>query len=719
MSNREQSGRQHETRRRAPRERSSGPRQGLAPTGTPAAHGLVLALLAAATFATFAGAIANDWLLYDDPQYVTANPHVNTGLTLDGMRWFLVHPHAGNWHPLTSWSHMLDVQLFGLAPAGPHAMNLVLHALNAVLLVWVLFRLTGAWWRSTAVAALFALHPLRVESVAWVAERKDLLSGLFFLLTLAAYRHWVDRPSRSRYAILVLAFGLGLMSKPMLVTLPFVLLLLDVWPLGRLQRTMRAPEASTVRAPERSLAGLVAEKWPLFVVAACSAVVTFAVQRGAGAVASTSMIPWARRLPNALLSVWVYIGNLVWPVGLSVFYPYPRMVIVAGAAFAGLATVAVTAVALRRAPARPYFAVGWLWYLAMLLPVLGIVQVGGQAHADRYTYLPTIGLLVVLVWWVGDAVRNRPALVRIAAGATVVALVALALATVRQVAVWRNTYTLFTHALAVTHDNPTAHNYVGYALYQAGKPAEAAPHFAETLRLSPDYPEARNFLAASLGAAGRYDEAAAEFRALLAQHETADLHFNLGMTYELAGHHDRAVSEWEAALRLDPQHAPSRAKLAGAPSPAPAAARATPTSGPPGPSAIETARAAAVTAVEGARIDDAIRDYEAILRLDANDLDALNNLAWIRATHADPAHRNGKEAVRLAERARDHAPEPAAVLYSTLAASYAEAGRYPEAVAAGQLAVDLARRANSSAEAERYAQQLALYRAGRPFHFTR
>jgi len=689
------------------------------PAVTPAVQGLVLALLAVATLVTFSGVLANGWLLYDDPQYVTANPHVNEGFTLEGMRWFLTHPHAGNWHPLTSWSHMLDVQLFGLGPAGPHAMNLALHALNAVLLAWVLFRLTGAWWRSAAVAALFALHPLRVESVAWVAERKDLLSGLFFLATLAAYRHWLDRPGRARYALLVVVFVLGLLSKPMLVTLPFVLVLLDVWPLGRLAGIPRASEASPVRAPARSLAGLVAEKWPLFAIAAGSAIVTFAVQRGAGAVATTATLPWTRRLPNALLSVWVYVGNLAWPAGLSVFYPYPRAAHVAAAAIAGLATVAVTAVVLRRAAARPYLAVGWLWYLGMLLPVLGIVQVGGQAHADRYTYLPTIGLLVALVWWVGDAVRNRPVLARAAAGASLVALVALAIATARQVPVWRDTYTLFTHALVVTRDNPTAHNYVGSALYLAGKPAEAAPHFAETLRLAPDYPEARNFLAASLGGAGRYDEAAAEFRTLLARHETADLHFNLGMTYELAGHHDRAVSEWEAALRLDPQHAAARARLAGAPAPSTAAAGATGTPAPPPPSAIETARAAAVGAMGQARVDDAIREYEAILRLDADDLDALNNIAWIRATHADPAHRNGAEAVRLAERARDHSPEPVAVLYSTLAVSYAEAGRYADAVRAGERAVDLARRANSSAEAERYAQQLALYRAGRPFHFAR
>src|SRR5258708_2414626 len=274
---------------------------------------LVLAALAVVTLVTFAGVLGNGWLLYDDPQYVTANPHVNRGLTLDGMRWFLVHPHAGNWHPLTSWSHMLDVQLFGLAPVGPHAVNLVLHALNAALLVWVLFRLTGAWWRSAAVGALFALHPLRVESVAWVAERKDLLSGLFFLLTLAAYRHWLDRPGPLRYAILLIAFVLGLMSTPMLVTLPFVLVLLAVWPFGRLAR---------------------------------------------------------------------------------------------------LATVAVTVIVWRRAAARRYLAVGWLWYLGTLLPVLGVVQVGGQAHADRYTYIPTIGLLVALTWWVADAVRNRPSLAR-------------------------------------------------------------------------------------------------------------------------------------------------------------------------------------------------------------------------------------------------------------------------------------------------------------------
>jgi len=329
------------------------------PGTSPEVRLIVLALLAGATLVTFAGVLGNQWLYYDDPHYVTDNPHVNRGWTFDGMRWFLTHPHAANWHPLTSWSHMLDVQLFGLAPAGHHATSLLLHVLNAVLAVVVLRRLTGAWWRSVLVGALFALHPLRVESVAWVSERKDVLSGLCFWLTLECYRRWAARPSAARYALVALALALGLMAKPMLVTMPFVLVLVDVWPLGRLPGVPRAPGASPVRAPARPLGGLIAEKWPLIALAAASAVVTFFVQRQAGAVASTVLLPLGRRLPNAFLSWWRYVGKSIWPSDLCVFYPFPLQIDAAAVVLAVVGLVAVSVVVVRLAKTRPYLPIGW------------------------------------------------------------------------------------------------------------------------------------------------------------------------------------------------------------------------------------------------------------------------------------------------------------------------------------------------------------------------
>jgi hypothetical protein len=629
----------------APRETPAAP-----PPRGRAGRWLVLALLAAATFAAFAGVLRNGWILLDDPLYVYENPHVAPGLTLEGVRWFLHQPHGGNWHPLTSCSHMLDVQLFGLQPAGDHAVSLALHILNALLLVIVLHRLTGAWWRSVLVAGFFALHPLRVESVAWIAERKDVLSGFFFLLTLEAYRRWAARPAPWRYALVVVVFALGLMSKPMLVTLPFVLVLLDVWPLGRLAglpgrpRPQAEPHSAATVAPgaapparARPLAGLIGEKWPLLALAAASAVVTFIVQRKGGAVAPLELIPLGRRLANALISYWRYVGQTLWPRDLTIFYPYDRTVSIAAAALAVAGLVAVTVVVLSLARKRPYLAVGWLWYVGMLIPVIGLVQVGGQAHADRYTYLPVIGLLVAMVWGFSDLVASsRPA--RIAAGiAATIMLAGLALATTHQVALWQDTRTLFTHALAVTRDNLVgarmAHQHLGKALLQSGELRLAIPHLEESLGLAPGY---------------------------------------------------------EDSLRrvLDSN-----------------------------PDDLETRRLLAATLAREDRVEDGIREYGEILRRSPDDLDALNNVAWIRATHEQASHRNGAEAVRLAERACKQSPQPVAVLYSTLAAAYAEAGRFPEAVRACERAIELAQAAHEGEETRRYAGQLARYRSGRPFHF--
>ena len=676
-----------------------------------------LALLAAVTCAAFAGVLRNGWVSFDDPRYVYENLHVIRGLRLDGLSWFLVHPHGENWHPLTSWSHLLDVQLFGLAPAGHHAVSVLLHALNAVLLVIVLHRMTGAWWRSLLVGALFALHPLRVESVAWVSERKDVLSGLFFLLTLEAYRRWTVRPGRARYAALVAAFALGLMSKPMLVTLPFVLVLLDVWPLGRLRGLPRNP---ATRAPVRPLPGLVAEKWPLFALSVLSAVVTFFVQRQGGAVVSVERLTLVHRIFNALVSYWRYVEKTLWPHDLAVIYPFGHGSESLAAAVAAAGLLAVTAVFLRQARRRPYLVVGWLWYLGMLVPVIGLIQVGSQAFADRYTYLPTIGLLVVPVWFVGELVASSRAGRVVATSASALALTGLALAAMRQVPFWKDTRTLFEHALAVTGDNPVAHEKLGEALLQEGKIQLAVERLEKALSLQPTFPDAHINLGIALGLLGRYEEAVAHFRSGLASHETAEAHHNLAFTLAKMGRLDEAIPEYEAALRLEPTKYLSLVQLGAAlgvkgrfAESAEFLRRALELN----PADEGTRRVLAATLVRAGRLVDALRAYGGILRRNPDDLDALNNVAWIRATCADAGLRDGAEAVRLAERARDKSPEPRAVLYGTLAAGYAEVGRFPEAVQAGGRAVALAKNAGAAEEASRYASQLARYRAGKPFHF--
>ncbi len=596
-----------------------------------------LILLAAVVCVVFAGVPRNGWVSLDDPAYVTENPKVNAGLSVAGLRWALTRPHGANWHPLTSLSHMLDVTLFGLEPAGHHAVSLLLHVLNAVLLALVLFRLSGAWWRSLLVAALFALHPLRVESVAWVSERKDVLSGLFFVLTLGTYGDWARRPTLRRWAAVVASLGLGLLAKPMLVTVPFVLVLVDVWPLGRWRAVARRP-VTPGGAPARSLGGLLLEKWPLLLLAAAAAVITVIVQNQAGATANMDLLTWDRRICNALISCWRYAGKSLWPAGLCVFYPYGRDVGVGAALLSAVALAAATALALWQLRRRPWLAVGWFWYLGMLVPVLGLVQVGGQAYADRYTYLPTVGLAVIVVWTVGEVAGRSRAAGAVAAAAALAGLTALGVATARQVGVWRDTSTLFTQQLAVTGDHLVsarmAHLYLGHDLLDAGRLDLARPQLEQAVGVP----------------VGR-----------------------------------------EAQLRDS-----LRAR----------------------PNDVEAHRALAVLLAREDRVEEAVGEYHWILQRDAGDLDALVNTAWIRATHTEAGHRDGAEAVRLAERAVTLSPEPLAVLQSTLAAAYAEAGRFAEACRAGEAAVRLARGAGERLAAARYARQLARYRHGRAYHFA-
>lgn len=717
---------------------------------------LVLALLAAVTFAVFAGALGADWLQFDDPMYVRDNEHVNRGVTLDGIVYFLHQPHSANWHPLTSLSHMIDVELFGLNPAGHHAVNIVLHVLNALLLVIGLHRLTGAWWRSVLVGALFALHPLRVESVAWISERKDVLSSLFFLLTLGAYARWAAAPAAGRYALLIALFALGLMAKPMLLTLPVLLLLLDAWPLGRAALPGGGRPAGGGAPCALPPSRLIAEKWPLFALAAASVAVTIIFQRLGGAVVPVTSISIERRTCNAAISCWRYIGQMFRPAGLAPYYPYSLDAQVAGAVVAVVALGITTVLVLRRLRTRPWLAIGWLWYLVMLVPVIGLLQVGGQAHADRYTYLPGIGIVVALVWWVGDLVGDSRRGRMLVAAASLIVLTVLSAVTVRQVARWKDTRTLFAYALTVDRDNPVAHQCLGTAYLQDGEVEKAISQLEEAVRLAPalpeahnnlgtvlgilnrheeairqfeivlqqipDSPDAHNNLGTSLAALGRYEEAIVHFRAALKKMNTADVHQNLAYALGKLGRTDESIREYEEALRLDPKHFQSLARLsvtlgtAGRLSEAEALMRRALRLKPEN---TEVRRMLAATLTQEGRVEDAIREYNEVLRGSPDDLDALNNVAWIRATHAEAAHRSGAEAVRLAEQARDKSPEPAAVLYSTLAAAYAEAGRFPEAVRAGRRAVELAAAAGEAEDAKRYAAQLDRYLLGRPFHFDK
>jgi protein O-mannosyl-transferase len=520
---------------------------------------LVGGALVALTLAVFGHACANEFVNYDDPQYVTDNPHVRAGLSGAGVRWAFRATEALNWHPLTWLSLQLDHDLFGPRPWGYHLTNVLLHAANALLLFLVLHGLTGAVWRSAAVAGLFALHPLHVESVAWVSERKDVLSTFFGLLAVAAYLPYVRRPGLLRYLPVFLALALSLLAKPMLVTLPFVLLLLDYWPLGRLRLWGASPPAP---AP---LALVLGEKVPLLALAAASCVVTVYAQSKGGVVESLEAFPLGLRVGNAVVSYVRYLGLALWPVGLAAYYPHPRAALpawqVAGAA---ALLAAVTALALVSARRRPYLAVGWLWYLGTLVPVIGLVQVGHQALADRYTYVPLVGVFIVVVWGLADLLGGQPGPRKLLAPAAAAALLACAALTWRQVTVWHDGRSLWEHTVRVTADNYVAEDNLARAcLGGKGTLADAEAHLRAAVRINPDYAEGHTRLGTVLGRQGRNEEAVACFRrAVELRPGQAEAHAHLAVALARAGKLEEAITQMQEAARLAPGVAEVRYRLA-------------------------------------------------------------------------------------------------------------------------------------------------------------
>jgi protein O-mannosyl-transferase len=521
---------------------------------------LIACVLALATLAVYFQVGGLDFTDFDDPSYVFANPRIVAGLTWTGVTWAFTHAHAANWHPLTSISHMLDCQLFGPNPGGPHVINLLLHMLNGVVLFGLLRRLTGSVWRSAAVAALFALHPLHVESVAWVSERKDVLSTLFGLLCLHAYAKYAeiksgaeDSPGSSStsagpyYRLALLLFALGLMSKPMLVTLPCLLLLLDCWPLGRFS-------PATLLSRPAALKPLVSEKIPFFALSATSCVVTFLVQKAGGAVAPLDHLPLTARLGNAIVSYVRYLGKCVWPSDLCVLYPYQDWSLLSVVlALGGL--VGLTFLVLRQREQRPYLLVGWAWYLGSLVPVIGLAQVGCQAIADRYTYLPSIGLFVMLAWGLGEVVGPSKGRRLALAGLATLTLVIFGILTQAQVMYWQNTETLFRHAIAVTSRNASAYVTLGRYFGRLREGQQAERCYRTALGLDPRSHTAWNNLACVLIDQGRFEEGLASCQQALRSAPTfAEAHNNLGTALLKSGKPERAVGHYTEALRLNPDY---------------------------------------------------------------------------------------------------------------------------------------------------------------------
>jgi Flp pilus assembly protein TadD len=576
---------------------------------------------------------------FDDNKYISANANVSRGLTTSGIVSAFTQAHNANWIPLTWLSLMVDCQLYDLHAGGYHLTNVLLHAATAMLLFLVLRRMTDRVWPSALVAALFAVHPLRVESVAWVTERKDVLSGLFFMLTLWAYVDYVrHRFSLARYALLIGLFALGILAKPMLVTLPFVLFLLDYWPLGRLGE------------PCWSCRRLVIEKIPLFVLAAGDCLVTILIQDDA--LVSSEHLPLLWRLGNAAITYVTYLGQFFYPVGLVVVYPRPGLDLPLwqiGAACLVLVTLTTAAFLGRRR--CPYLLVGWLWYLGMLVPVIGLLQVGCTSMADRFTYLSQIGPTIALVWGAADLCRSWPYRRWACGVASGLAITLLAGCAWQQTSYWRDSETLWNRALDCTTRNSWAHYNLGVTLMERGRSDEALKHFQETVNIQPRSPDALNNIGIVLGERGRLDEAVAHFRKALGYApDCVDSHNNLANALKLQGKIAEAVRHWREVVRLQPTN-----------------------------------------------------------------IGAVNRLAWASATAPEASVRNGAEAVTLARWAvmLSHGREPN--ILRTLAAAYAENGQFPQAVQTAHQALDLAAQRKQQPLAQSLKTQLSCYESGRPF----
>ncbi|HXP36027.1 MAG TPA: tetratricopeptide repeat protein [Chthoniobacterales bacterium] len=524
---------------------------------------LVSLALAALTWAVFGQTLGHGFVAYDDQTYVYQNPRITSGITLEGLSSAFTRAHARNWHPLTTISHMLDCQLFGLNPAGHHLINVLLHTAAVLLLFSVLRAMTGALWRSAFVAAVFAIHPLRAESVAWIAERKDVLSGLFVMLTLAAYVHYVRRPSVKRYLLIIAVFVCGLMSKPMLVTLPFLLLLLDYWPLNRFDR-----DVSTTRFLSSRL---VLEKVPLLLLSVGSSAATLFAQRST--ISYGSQIPFAIRLANALISYVVYVGQLIWPAKLAVVYPYAGETssgFEIALAFVFVVGITLLVLAMRRR--LPCLTVGWCWYLISLVPVIGLVQVGLQGHADRYTYLPQIGLCIAITWAAADLFnslfKRRAPLITFAA--LVIAL--LAWRGWIQTSSWKNTESLWAQAVAVAPNNDVAQFNTAEYLLARGRVDDAIAHYKKALSANPAGSQVRYHLNpaiihTSIGNAfarkGLFEQALVQYRqAIASNHNFADAHSNLAAMLVRCGDVAGAIAEYEIAVEIPPKDAASHRRLA-------------------------------------------------------------------------------------------------------------------------------------------------------------
>jgi len=632
-------------------------------------------LLALATLLAYLPATQDRFINCDDDVYITQNLVVQRGLTWAGVKWAFTTWHASNWHPLTWLSHMADCELFHLNPGGHHFVNVLFHAANATLLFALLFSLTDALWPAAFIAALFAWHPLHVESVAWVSERKDVLSTFFALLSLLSYVRFARKKHRADFRLAVFFFALGLMSKPMLVTLPFVMLLLDYWPLQRIRDC-----ASRARDMRHCLL----EKWPLFLLAAASSIITFLAQRNE-AVASLAKVPLTLRLENATLAYACYLWKTIWPVHLAVFYPLPKQITWSLPAAAAAVLMLISAAAWRERRRSPWLLVGWLWFLGTLVPVIGLVQVGDQAMADRYGYFPLIGIFIAVTFSIVQWM-NGARFLKIAAATTAVLILSACLVlTEIELRHWRDSETLFSHAVAVTRDNAPVHLNLGAALEEQNRPEEALVEYQKALQLDPRRHEIYNNIGKLLNDGGKPDAALNYcLEAVRLDSKSPLSRNNLGIVLMKLGRFDEAMGQFSAAGQLDADYAPPRFLM--------------------GKILLKQGHDA-----------EAMPHFHEALRIEPDNLQMLIYVARVLAADENPEIRNGVEALDLATRANQLSGKAQPMALDTLAMALAETGRFNEAAQTEREALNLARTAGREDDDAIMQQRLELYQKRQPW----
>ena len=634
----------------------------------------------------------HEFLLFDDNGFITKNIHVHKGITWESIAWAFSITDYAYWHPLTWLSHILAFQLFGLKASMHLLINLFLHIASTLLLFFVLRRMTGSLWKSAFVAALFALHPLNVESVAWASECKNVLSTFFWMLTMLTYARYAERPGFYRYLVTFFVFALGLMAKPMLVTLPFVLFLFDYWPLCRFKLAqsdgMGHGFSKSIPFVSRwsQVLRLVLEKVPfLSLSAVCIYLSSLSVQH-LGIVISTASVPMKLRIYNALVSYVSYIKKMVWPHNLAVYYPYPESIPFWKVAGAALFLVCVSILVFRALRSKPYLAVGWLWYIGTLVPAIGLIQAGlWPSIADRFAYVPLIGLFIVIAWGVPDLVARWRYKKMVLATTAMALLLTFTAATWFQNRYWQNSVTLFSHNVNLTQNNSVAHNILGSALQQQGKLIEAISHYAKALKIDSNYAEAHNNLGYTLTRQNHYKEAIYHYNEALRINPTyTDAHNNLGTALIHQGNEKEAIYHYYEALKSNPKYAGAYYNLG-------------------------------KILLNRGKTEEAINFYRKALKFEPEMTQALYNLSWILAVYEDKKYRNGEEALKLSEKLCKITQYHEPLALDALAAAYAEEGRFKEAVLTAQKGLELALKMGPKELALGLENRLKLYYAGRPY----